>query len=57
MLSGYANSLTKDTSRQLGLGTSIYNTENLEVGSSIDMLGSELADFVENANGFAEVFP
>ncbi|QID88394.1 H(+)-exporting P2-type ATPase pma2 [Saccharomyces pastorianus] len=48
---------SKETCRQLGLGSNIYNAERLGLGGGGDMPGSELADFVENADGFAEVFP
>lgn len=57
MLTGDAVGIAKETSRQLGLGTNIYNAETLGLGESSDMPGSELADFVESADGFAEVFP
>ncbi|CAL9729347.1 plasma membrane ATPase 1 [Monosporozyma unispora] len=57
MLTGDAVGIAKETSRQLGLGVNIYNAERLGLGGGGDMLGSELADFVENADGFAEVFP
>ena len=57
MLTGDAVGIAKETSRQLGLGVNIYNAEKLGLGGGGDMPGSELADFVENADGFAEVFP
>lgn len=57
MLTGDAVGIAKETCRQLGLGTNIYNAERLGLGGGGDMPGSELADFVENADGFAEVFP
>ncbi|CCF58934.1 hypothetical protein KAFR_0F03380 [Kazachstania africana CBS 2517] len=57
MLTGDAIGIAKETSRQLGLGVNIYNAEKLGLGGGGDMPGSELADFVENADGFAEVFP
>ncbi|CCD23300.1 plasma-membrane proton-efflux P-type ATPase NDAI_0B02650 [Naumovozyma dairenensis CBS 421] len=57
MLTGDAVGIAKETCRQLGLGTNIYNAEKLGLGDGGDMPGSELADFVENADGFAEVFP
>lgn len=57
MLTGDAVGIAKETCRQLGLGTNIYNAERLGLGGGSDMPGSELADFVENADGFAEVFP
>ena len=60
MLTGDAVGIAKETCRQLGLGENIYNAERLGLGESdsgVGMTGSELADFVENADGFAEVFP
>lgn len=57
MLTGDAVGIAKETCRQLGLGDNIYNAERLGLGGGGDMPGSELADFVENADGFAEVFP
>ncbi|KAH3901727.1 probable Plasma membrane ATPase 1 [Saccharomycodes ludwigii] len=58
MLTGDAVGIAKETCRQLGLGTNIYNAERLGLGGGGgDMTGSELGDFVENADGFAEVFP
>ncbi len=57
MLTGDAVGIAKETSRQLGLGTNIYNAERLGLGGAGDMPGSEVYDFVEAADGFAEVFP
>ncbi len=57
MLTGDAVGIAKETCRQLGLGTNIYNAERLGLSGGGDMAGSEIADFVENADGFAEVFP
>ncbi|AQZ17112.1 PMA1 (YGL008C) [Zygosaccharomyces parabailii] len=57
MLTGDAVGIAKETCRQLGLGTNIYNAERLGLGGGGTMPGSELFDFVENADGFAEVFP
>ncbi|GME71700.1 unnamed protein product [Ambrosiozyma monospora] len=57
MLTGDAVGIAKETCRQLGLGTNIYDAERLGLGGGGDMVGSELYDFVENADGFAEVFP
>ncbi|VEU22743.1 DEKNAAC103803 [Brettanomyces naardenensis] len=59
MLTGDAVGIAKETCRQLGLGTNIYDAEKLGLGGEGggDMAGSELYDFVENADGFAEVFP
>lgn len=57
MLTGDAVGIAKETCRQLGLGTNIYNAERLGLSGGGDMPGSEIADFVENADGFAEVFP
>ena len=57
MLTGDAVGIARETSRQLGLGTNIYNAERLGLGGGGDMPGSEVYDFVEAADGFAEVFP
>ncbi|KAK6605134.1 plasma membrane atpase [Botrytis cinerea] len=37
--------------------TNVYNAERLGLGGGGDMPGSEVYDFVEAADGFAEVFP
>lgn len=57
MLTGDAVGIARETARQLGLGTNIYNAERLGVTGAGDMPGSEINDFVEAADGFAEVFP
>ncbi|KAL2066567.1 hypothetical protein VTL71DRAFT_2638 [Oculimacula yallundae] len=57
MLTGDAVGIARETSRQLGLGTNIYNAERLGLGGGGDMSGSDVYDFVEAADGFAEVFP
>ncbi|SPO03836.1 probable H+-transporting ATPase [Cephalotrichum gorgonifer] len=57
MLTGDAVGIAKETSRQLGLGTNVYDAERLGLGGGGDMSGSEVYDFVEAADGFAEVFP
>uniref|UniRef100_A0A060T3Q7 Plasma membrane ATPase n=1 Tax=Blastobotrys adeninivorans TaxID=409370 RepID=A0A060T3Q7_BLAAD len=57
MLTGDAVGIARETARQLGLGTNIYNAEKLGLGGGGDMPGSEVYDFVEAADGFAEVFP
>ena len=57
MLTGDAVGIAKETSRQLGLGTNVYNAERLGLGGGGDMPGHEVYDFVEAADGFAEVFP
>lgn len=57
MLTGDAVGIARETSRQLGLGTNIYNAERLGLGGGGEMSGSEVYDFVEAADGFAEVFP
>ncbi|ODQ68030.1 plasma-membrane proton-e [Nadsonia fulvescens var. elongata DSM 6958] len=57
MLTGDAVGIARETSRQLGLGTNIYNAERLGLGGGGTMPGSEVYDFVEAADGFAEVFP
>ena len=57
MLTGDAVGIAKETSRLLGLGENIYNSERLGLGGGGDMPGSTIYDFVEAADGFAEVFP
>lgn len=57
MLTGDAVGIARETARQLGLGTNIYNAERLGVTGAGDMPGSEVNDFVEAADGFAEVYP
>lgn len=57
MLTGDAVGIAKETSRTLGLGTNVYNAERLGIGGGGTMPGSEVYDFVEAADGFAEVFP
>ena len=57
MLTGDAVGIARETSRVLGLGTNVYNAERLGLGGGGDMPGSEVYDFVEAADGFAEVFP
>lgn len=57
MLTGDAVGIARETSRQLGLGTNVYNAERLGLSGGGTMPGSEVYDFVEAADGFAEVFP
>ena len=57
MLTGDAVGIARETSRQLGLGTNVYNAEKLGLSGGGNMPGSEVYDFVEAADGFAEVFP
>lgn len=57
MLTGDAVGIARETARQLDLGTNIYDAERLGVTGGGDMPGSELNDFVEAADGFAEVYP
>ncbi|KAF1844605.1 plasma-membrane proton-e [Cucurbitaria berberidis CBS 394.84] len=58
MLTGDAVGIARETSRQLGLGTNnIFDAERLGLGGGGEMPGSEVYDFVEAADGFAEVFP
>lgn len=56
MLTGDAVAIAVETCKQLGLGTNVYDSERL-IGGSESMAGSEVRDFVEAADGFAEVFP
>lgn len=57
ILTGDTVGIAKETSRQLGLGENVYNSEKLGLGGGGDMPGSAIYDFVEAADGFAEVFP
>ncbi|BCS18964.1 plasma-membrane proton-efflux P-type ATPase [Aspergillus puulaauensis] len=57
MLTGDAVGIARETSRELGLGTNVYNAEGLGLGGGGTMPGSEVYDFVEAADGFAEVWP
>lgn len=57
MLTGDAVAIARETARALGLGTNIYNAERLGVTGAGSMPGSEINDFVEAADGFAEVYP
>ncbi|KAK7007828.1 plasma membrane ATPase [Favolaschia claudopus] len=54
MLTGDAVAIAKETCKQLRLGTNVYDSERL-IRSG--MSGSDVRDFVEAADGFAEVFP
>ncbi|KZT71324.1 plasma-membrane proton-e [Daedalea quercina L-15889] len=54
MLTGDAVAIAIETCKQLGLGTNVYDSERLIGGG---MAGSEVRDFIEAADGFAEVFP
>ncbi|KAJ5787070.1 P-type ATPase [Penicillium paradoxum] len=57
MLTGDTAAIARETARGLGLGTNIYNIERLGVTGAGSMPGSEVNDFVEAADGFAEVYP
>lgn len=57
MLTGDAVGIAKETSRQLGLGENIYNSERLELTGGGDMRWSKIYNYVEAADGFAEAFP
>ncbi|PLN74668.1 plasma membrane ATPase [Aspergillus taichungensis] len=57
MLTGDAIGIARETSRHLGMGTNVYNADRLGLGEEASMPGSEIYDFVEAADGFAEVFP
>ncbi|KAI0045238.1 plasma-membrane proton-e [Auriscalpium vulgare] len=54
MLTGDAVAIAKETCKQLALGTNVYDSERLITGG---MSGSDVHDFVESADGFAEVAP
>ena len=59
MLTGDAVGIAKETSKQLNLGTKVYSIKKLISPDALGvrMTGSEINDFVEAADGFAEVFP
>ncbi|EPX73879.1 P-type proton ATPase Pma1 [Schizosaccharomyces octosporus yFS286] len=57
MLTGDAVDIAKETARQLGMGTNIFNAEQLGITGGGTMPGNEVYDFVEAADGFGEVFP
>jgi H+-transporting ATPase len=52
MLTGDAVAIAKETCKMLRMGTMIYDSDRL---LNSEMGGSQLHDFVENADGFAEV--
>jgi H+-transporting ATPase len=54
MLTGDQLAIAKETGYQLNMGTNMFDACNLD-GSG--MSGAELADYIENADGFAGVFP
>ncbi|KAF8526632.1 plasma-membrane proton-e [Hysterangium stoloniferum] len=54
MLTGDAVAIAKETCRMLNLGTKVYDSQRLIGG---ELAGSDIHDFVEAADGFAEVFP
>lgn len=57
VLTGDAVGIARETAKQLGLGTNFFDAEKLGLGGGGEMPGSEVYDFVEAADGFAEVFP
>ena len=48
---------TRNTWLTLDIGTNIFDAEKLGLSGGGEMPGSEFYDFVEGADGFAEVFP
>lgn len=54
MVTGDAIAIAKETCKMLNLGTNVYNSEKLVHGG---LNGTTQHDFVEKADGFAEVFP
>lgn len=54
MLTGDAIAIAKETCKMLALGTRVYNSEKLIHGG---LAGTVQHDFVERADGFAEVYP
>jgi H+-transporting ATPase len=60
MLTGDAVGIAKETSQQLNLGNKVYNIKRLissDTSGGTRMTGQQIYDFVERADGFAEVFP
>jgi H+-transporting ATPase len=60
MLTGDHLAISKETARQLGLGQNIYDPKQLGLGGvdvSDKIKGSQLFDYIEGADGFAQVFP
>lgn len=55
MLTGDAVAIAKETCKMLSLGTKVYDSQRL-IGSG-GLAGSAIHDFIEAADGFAEVFP
>ncbi|KIJ53231.1 hypothetical protein M422DRAFT_242359 [Sphaerobolus stellatus SS14] len=54
ILTGDAVAIAKETCRMLSLGTNVYDFQRLIGGN---LAGSDIHDFVEGAEGSAEVFP
>lgn len=54
MLTGDAIAIAKETCKMLALGTKVYNSQRL---MNSGLSGTAQHDFVERADGFAEVFP
>ena len=59
MLTGDAVGIAKETCRQLNLGNNVFSIKRLIApnANGVRMTGSQFNDFVEAADGFAEVFP
>lgn len=55
MLTGDAVAIAREVCKQLSLGTNVFDSQRL-MGSG-GLSGTEVYDFVEGADGFAEVFP
>ncbi|WJX85889.1 Plasma membrane ATPase 1, variant 3 [Trifolium repens] len=57
MITGDQLAIGKETGRRLGMGTNMYPSSSL-LGENKDQLGSvSIDDLIENADGFAGVFP
>ena len=56
MLTGDAVAIAIETCKQLGVGTKVYDSQQLISGGD-GMSGSTIHDFVEAADGFGEVYP
>ncbi|KAJ5577146.1 ATPase P-type K/Mg/Cd/Cu/Zn/Na/Ca/Na/H-transporter [Penicillium sp. DV-2018c] len=57
ILTGDSVAIACEAARKLGLGTNIYNAKRLGITDRGSMPGSEVNDFVEAADGFADVRP
>ncbi|KAK9905068.1 hypothetical protein WJX75_009176 [Coccomyxa subellipsoidea] len=57
MVTGDQLLIGKETAKQLGMGTNMYTTEELLLDDNKEPGDKSAEEFVEEADGFAEVFP